>query len=154
MGHSMRMRHRREDRGAAAVEFALIMPILLILVFGIIQYGLYFWAMQGGSDIARGAARLSAVGDPAACAAFKNEIKSNIDGLTGTGSTATIQRIYTNGPSNTAPAVEIGDYVTVHVEFTSYDLGLPLVPFIDDGVVTSTAKARVDYVPATPEACP
>ncbi|WP_457185924.1 TadE family protein [Nocardioides sp. P5_E3] len=29
----------REDRGAAAVEFALIVPILLVVLFGIIDFG-------------------------------------------------------------------------------------------------------------------
>ena len=33
---------RRGSRGAAAVEFALVVPILFLLVFGIIDYGLYF----------------------------------------------------------------------------------------------------------------
>lgn len=30
------------DKGAAAVEFALIVPLLFLLVFGIIDYGLWF----------------------------------------------------------------------------------------------------------------
>jgi hypothetical protein len=30
------------DRGAAAVEFALVMPVLFLLLFGIIDYGIWF----------------------------------------------------------------------------------------------------------------
>lgn len=32
----------RNDSGATAVEFALVAPMLLLLVFGIIEYGLWF----------------------------------------------------------------------------------------------------------------
>lgn len=37
-----RSTQRRNDDGATAVEFALVAPILLLLVFGIIEYGLWF----------------------------------------------------------------------------------------------------------------
>jgi hypothetical protein len=30
------------DRGAAAVEFALVVPVLLMILFGIVDYGLFF----------------------------------------------------------------------------------------------------------------
>ena len=141
---------RPSDRGAAVVEFALIVPILLLLVFGLIQYGMYFWAMQGGSDIARSAARMSAAGDPASCASFRDRVEEQIDDLTGTSSTATVVRTYDKA---SGPTVNIGDTVTVEVSFESFDLQLPFLPFVDDGRVSSTAEARVDYVPSQPEEC-
>ena len=33
----------RNRRGAEAIEFAMVSPILIMLVFGSIDYGLYFW---------------------------------------------------------------------------------------------------------------
>ena len=58
-----RFRRRRDQGGAAAVEFALILPILLLLLFGLIQYGYYFYAMQAGSSAVGDAARRIAVGN-------------------------------------------------------------------------------------------
>lgn len=143
-----RARRAHGSRGAAVVEFALVVPILLLLVFGIIQYGLYFWAMQGGSDIARSAARMSAVGDPPTCTAFRDQIGDEIDSLTGTSASATITREYSSDSD-----VEVGDTVVVEVEFSSFDLQLPFLPFVDEGRVTSTAESRVDFVPSQPEEC-
>lgn len=52
---------RRTPRGAAAVEFALIMPILLLLVFGIISYGYMLSFRQAISQAAAEGARAAAV---------------------------------------------------------------------------------------------
>jgi hypothetical protein len=53
------VRHRRGDRGASAVEFALVSPLLFTLLFGAIDYGLYFTdamsVQQNVSDAARDA---------------------------------------------------------------------------------------------------
>lgn len=46
-------RRNRDERGAAAVEFALILPIFLILLFGIIDFGY----MINRSSIINNAAR-------------------------------------------------------------------------------------------------
>jgi len=53
---------RREDqRGAAAVEFALVLPLLLLLVFGIIAYGYMLSFRQSMSQAAAEGARAAAV---------------------------------------------------------------------------------------------
>jgi Flp pilus assembly protein TadG len=136
------------ERGAVAVEFALVMVPLLVLLFGSIQYGLYFWAMQGGSDIARSMARQSAVGDVATttCDDFRDDIRSQIDGLTGRGETATIRRTFIDSQTP-ADGVTPGDKVRISVQFKSADLHFPFVPFVHDGMVSSTAESRVDFVP-------
>jgi hypothetical protein len=53
------VRRRRADRGASAVEFALVSPLLFTLLFGAIDYGLYFsdalTVQQSVADAARDA---------------------------------------------------------------------------------------------------
>ena len=52
---------RRSSRGAAAVEFALVMPILFLIMFGIIQYGLWFNDSLNTRQGVREGARLGVV---------------------------------------------------------------------------------------------
>jgi Flp pilus assembly protein TadG len=52
----MRAQHR--ERGAAAVEFALVLPALLLLVLGIIDFGRIFSAQQTLTYAARAGARV------------------------------------------------------------------------------------------------
>jgi Flp pilus assembly protein TadG len=54
------------DRGAAAVEFALVLPILLLLVFGIIDFGRALNAQLTLTQAAREGVRLAALGYSAA----------------------------------------------------------------------------------------
>ena len=62
----------RREEGAAAVEFALIVGLLAILVFGLLEYGLAFWQVQNLRAAAREGARVAAVrgDDPAVRAAM------------------------------------------------------------------------------------
>jgi TadE-like protein len=50
------------ERGAAALEFALVLPLLLLLVFGGMDYGFYINDSMVLRDAARGAARSAVVG--------------------------------------------------------------------------------------------
>jgi Flp pilus assembly protein TadG len=52
------------DRGAAMVEFALLLPMLLLIVFGIIDFGRALNAQITLTQAAREGARLAALGQP------------------------------------------------------------------------------------------
>lgn len=52
------------DRGAAAVEFALVLPVLLLILFGIIDFGRALNAQITLTQAAREGARLAALGQP------------------------------------------------------------------------------------------
>lgn len=55
------MRMQRTDRGAAAVEFALVLPLLLLLVFGIIDFGRAYASQIALTQGAREGVRLLAL---------------------------------------------------------------------------------------------
>jgi Flp pilus assembly protein TadG len=79
------MRDRmRSERGATAVEFAMIMPLLIVLVIGIAEFGRAFQVQGTLSAAAREGVRLMALqNDPAAArAAVRNAAASLDPGVT------------------------------------------------------------------------
>lgn len=137
---------RRSESGAAAVEFALVSLLLCTVLFGILQYGLYFWQLQGGAAAAREAARQSAVGvwD---CSTLTSETTSRVPA----GGAVTVRRSYiaANGDPTTSP--KTGDDVKVTVSFDTVAVGL--VPMPNSGIVLSEARARVETVTASTATC-
>jgi Flp pilus assembly protein TadG len=62
-----------DEDGASAVEFALILPVFLLLVMGACAYALYFGAAHSLQQLAADAARASIAGlDPAERASLAN----------------------------------------------------------------------------------
>ena len=130
------LRRRRGEQGAAAVEFALIAMLLFTLLFGIIQFSLWFWAWQAGGHAAREAARVAAV-SPCDTTKIQDAGKGPLTGPPAA-TTATVT------PSKTSP-VKVGDPITVQVTFESLDVGF--FPWLDL-TITKSATSRVENVPA------
>lgn len=61
MMHRGMTARRRDDNGASAVEFALVLPLLVLLLFGIISYGVMLSFRQSLSQAAAEGARAAAV---------------------------------------------------------------------------------------------
>lgn len=55
---------KRDDRGANLVEFAIALPLLLLMLFGIIEFGWAFAQNLETKHIAREVGRLASVDDP------------------------------------------------------------------------------------------
>ncbi|MEP6476067.1 MAG: TadE family protein [Actinomycetota bacterium] len=55
-------RKLRGEEGAAAVEFALIVGLLFVILFGIMEFGLAFFELQNLRSSAREGARAAAIG--------------------------------------------------------------------------------------------
>jgi Flp pilus assembly protein TadG len=58
----VKMRSKLKDGGAAAVELALVLPLLLLLVFGIVDFGRAYNAQITLSNAARESVRVWALG--------------------------------------------------------------------------------------------
>ena len=135
-------RHQRSERGAVAVEFALIFPIVFAVMFGIIQYGLYFWGRSTAAASVRESARQLAVGTNWTCSHDQAVTKAQ-----SAGRNIVVTRRYLNA-TNTA---KVGDLVEVTV--TANTLSPNLLPVPNGGAITEVATARVENIPTSPLDC-
>ncbi len=63
MGRSRERRQEKRDRGAALVEFAIVMPLLCLLIFGMVEFAIAFNDYQSIRQGAREGARQTVVKD-------------------------------------------------------------------------------------------
>ncbi|WP_170790679.1 TadE/TadG family type IV pilus assembly protein [Ruegeria lacuscaerulensis] len=54
----------RNQRGAALVELAIVIPLFLFLIFGVVDYGRLYWSTTAAQKAMHTAARLATVGPP------------------------------------------------------------------------------------------
>lgn len=90
-----RLARSSDERGAAAVEFALILPLLILLVFGIVQFSLAYNRQQGLHAAAREGARIASLPQTTQ-SEITSRVTSSLDGV----------------PFSTAPTITITPNVT------------------------------------------
>lgn len=84
---NVRAKLRRED-GAAAVEFALIVGVLAMLIFGMLQFGLAFFELQNLRAATREGARIGSV--QGSVSDIQNKVETYA-GVTGLGSSVVVR---------------------------------------------------------------
>ncbi len=155
--HRRGLKPRREG-GAAAVEFALILPVLLVLIFGIIDYGLFFFdsigLRQGSREAARqavvlrvdtGACGSTVSYDNIACTARANS--NNVLGQ-GTPRVKVKMSIQMSAP-NTSAAWLQGNQFVVCTQ-VSEKAATGLVPFPGNGIMTSKTVMSIEKDSSVP----
>ncbi len=133
------MRRRTNDRGANLVEFALLAPLLLLLVFGIIEFGWLFGQFNDVRHGAREGARFAAVsaGDETQ---IKDTVCTSMEGLSA-GMSSIIVDLSQGGPN-------VGDQSTITVTANVTSLsGVPLITTFLPNQLSSTVTFRHEQIP-------
>ena len=135
---------RRDERGTALVELAFALPILLAIVFGLLDFGRAVYVHNVLANAARDGARFASV-DPNNTACVQSVANQRA-------SIATLSSV-----TVTKSTVAVGQPVTVTVQ-SSYQ---PLTPFVaqmigNAGVLNLSGKATMSIrnVPASALSCP
>lgn len=139
---------RRGQRGATALEFGLVAPVVFLLLFGIVQYGYWFWSAETAAATAREAARRLAVGTDWSCT--RDEIVAAVR-IPAIGDSVSVPLPEYADDSGVPVSPRVGSLVTVSVAFDTLDLHLPLLPVPSQ--VVGHGTARVENLPATPLGC-
>jgi len=104
------------ERGQAMVEFAMIVPIFLLLVFAIVDFGMGLYSWITVTNAAREGARIGAVG--ADSTTITQRVRDTAGSLNNSNLTVTVQNASDQGGVS-------GSSVSVHVDY-QYHLITPV----------------------------
>ncbi len=139
-----RLLRKRGEKGASLVEFAMVAPFLILLLFGIIEFA---WVFATNLDVKHGAregARITAVNTPdTGNVDLAAEICSRME-LVGSNTLTSI-----TWASDTTPAVGEGVTVTVSTPLTTLT-GIMDWAFGGAPPLDSTVEIRIEQPPDCP----
>ena len=121
----------RRDDGQAFVEFAIVLPMLVLLVFGITQFGMAFRNYLAITDAARVGARAAAVKRTSSpCTAARTAIQNTVSA--GQWAQITSRITCSAGPN-------VGDQIKITIKYP-YKIGLPGVKKSGDLTANTTER--------------
>jgi Flp pilus assembly protein TadG len=129
---------RKGRRGAAAVEFAVVLPIFIILVFGMIEYGRMVMVQQVITNASREGAR-RAVLDGATTSAVQSSVTTYLTNAQISGGSATVSP----DPSTANSGDPIT--VTVNIPFSSVSW-LPSPMYLGGKTLSASTTMRRESV--------
>lgn len=107
----MSRRKRLHRRGATAVEFAVVAPVLFLVILGIFEFGRAFMVQHLLSDAARAGCRLAILPGKS-----NGAVQALIDStLVGEGISSATTQILVNGASGDVGSASSGDVITVQL---------------------------------------
>jgi Flp pilus assembly protein TadG len=140
----------RAEQGQTLVEFALILPILLLLVLGIFDFGSAFNSKNDLNFLANTAARYGEVNACAPCGSqtIADYVASTAD-TSQLGNSTTISFCLPGGASKNA----VGDplQVSASAPFNWLGVNLPGLPKGGSATLTSTVTVRILTSPTDPK---
>ncbi len=156
----VRLRSRRPSHGQALVEFALVIPLILLLFMGVFDFGRYIYAYNAVSNAAREGARTAIVNqypsdivDRAAAQATALGISTASSSCPISGSSGVCVQFLTSNLSATCSTLDIGCVAVVTVK----DTVSPITPIIGSIIgsiaVSSTSQQPIESVCST-SGCP
>jgi Flp pilus assembly protein TadG len=143
------MKAARTESGAVIVEFALVMPLLLLLVFGFLQLGVALHAKINSTHLTAEGARWIAVNqNPGLSQATPTTMENYIRSRAATNflKTATVCIDYPlNLANNPATSGQVGDPVRVRMVRDNYSL----IPLVGQALGPSPGLASLKVVAQT-----
>jgi Flp pilus assembly protein TadG len=146
-------RSRHRSRGQSLAEFALVFPVLMIVVGGIIQFGILFWGLNSLNQVVRDTGRWAATqqaacspppGPQAAVIATANSIAANssLIGFSGSFPPGNVVVTWTG-----TPCPPINNTTDAWVDVTITHVVPVFFPFVS-GQISSSTEFRMEPKPS------
>lgn len=148
----IRRLRRSADNGVAAVEFALILPVLLLLVLGIINFGFLFGQKLSLNQAVREGARQAVVPgtnngeDVNELTEIQDVVRGSLGGLVPSGQVTVVAKNGGTATPTGCKAIAVGDSLTLEAAYSAKLLvPMPVPGFPKTFALKSTSVFRCEW---------